>query len=65
MSRYNIKRRYTVHTATVKQQCSLCDGDIMPGDIYMRRALFRDGKYRGAMLKCDQCVTILEVNDSE
>lgn len=64
MSRYKRKRVYKTHTATVAQQCSICLGAIDPGDIYLRRELYRDGRYRGAVLKCDQCVTIQEVNSS-
>lgn len=63
--RYRREHTYKTHTAKTLQRCAICGGDIAPGDIYLRRELYREGRHVGALLKCDQCVTIREINNSE
>lgn len=59
------RAKYTAHTATKVRECIACGGRIEPGDIYLRRVIFRDGRAVGAISKCDQCVTIKEINGDD
>lgn len=62
---YRPKRKYTPHTAKERYECLVCGGTISPGDIYLGRKIFKEGKYQGTIRKCGQCVTIQEVNGNE
>src|SRR5690625_2554967 len=58
-------RRYTVHTATSPQQLAICLARMAPGELYMGRKLFKEEHYVDTFRKCDQCVTIDEIDSAE
>lgn len=60
-----VRATYTAHHAVKQHECIVCGGTIEPGEVYLRRVIYRNGIAKGAISKCGQCVTIQEINSNE